>query len=134
VIPLSSSIRVPWRTHGSTPETSSPAPTLPLLPHCQQGQPDEMPPFLPNSSSVLVSEEGLIGSGGSEDKMSQCPIPHESPKSYKGTCTFRSHSPLEMPQNCHEADNQKAFAGLCICPCRDMLTDHSTPDSPPQQK
>jgi hypothetical protein len=39
-----------------------------------------------------------------------------------------------MPQKCHKADKQEAFTGLCICSYRDVLKDHSTPDSPSQQK
>jgi hypothetical protein len=34
-----------------------------------------------------------------------------------------------MPQKCHKANNQEAFAGLCTCSCRDMSKDHSTPNS-----
>jgi hypothetical protein len=55
-----------------------------------------------------------------------------SPTSCKGTGSFTSHGPLGMPQKCHKTNNQEAFAGLCICSCRDMSKDHSI--LTPQQK
>jgi hypothetical protein len=36
---------------------------------------DESSPLYPKSSWVLTSEGELVGSGGSEDKMSQCSHP-----------------------------------------------------------
>jgi hypothetical protein len=117
----------------------APAPPLPLLPHCQQESARQVITPFPQQQLGACLRGGLIGSGGSEDKMSQCLIPLEStvsPTSCKGTCTFTSHGPLGMPQNATRL-KQEAFAELCICSCRDMSKDHSTPDSgtsPPQLK
>jgi hypothetical protein len=37
--------------------------------------------------------------------------------------------PPSDASKCHKADKQEAFTELCICSWRDMLRDHSTPDS-----
>jgi hypothetical protein len=104
--------------------------------------------------TVYKFKNTFVGFGGSKDKMSQCPISHEStmnPTSCKGTCTFTSHGPLGMPQNATKPINRR-LSQDCVyvlqryvkrplhpwlltplpqtaCFYRDMLRDHSTPDS-----
>jgi hypothetical protein len=97
-----------------------------------RNQLDEMPPLFPNSSGCSSQREALLGLGDQKTKWASVPIPHKStviPTSCKGTGGFTSHGPLGMPQKCHKADKQEAFTEPCMCSCRDMLKDHSTPDS-----
>jgi hypothetical protein len=65
----------------------------------------------------------LLSLGDQKTKMSQC----------MQLC--KSYAPKDASK-CHKVDNPEAFAGLCICSCRNMLKEHSslTSDSPPQQK
>jgi hypothetical protein len=72
--PPSCSIGGPWRLHGSTLETSTTTHT-PLLPHYQHESARWVIVCLPNSSWVLVSEGGLVGSGELR-QVSEYPIPH----------------------------------------------------------
>jgi hypothetical protein len=110
--------------------------------------------FSPNSSWVLVSEGGLVKSGGSEDKMSQCPHPpweHCGPHPVKGWTVSQVMASWGLPQNATRLISRRLLQVVY------MLRDHSwlhlssptesvstkiyknatvllTPNSPSQQK
>jgi hypothetical protein len=112
--PPSCSIRNPYRLHGSSPV---PQP-LPPLPHCQHEAGRCVIAPLSNSSWVLVSEWGFVGSGDLR-QMSEYPIPHgEQYHSciLRGSCKSTFLHPkekiqglIDLPQGWWEKCSQDCF-------------------------
>jgi hypothetical protein len=63
---------------------------FPFHPTVSRKQPDETPPLFPNSSWVLVSEGGLVGSKGSEDKNE--PVPPSSMRVLSALYPIKGHA------------------------------------------